>query len=299
MKTRLLTSVLLGLLMPMATMAQTTDLVGIRLPDGSSSSTVSTARYAVEMTLNGNSTTTAKNTDTVSIMGTVKPESAHIGQQGDLFVVDFVNQQWTMRNDDGAYWPWSFRVPELVAYKKNVTLTAAMSVEVYAGALGAAGNHRIFLGYRPQGGTLFYTAAGQLLTISEVSATEQAAAKFSSSISSNIVNVCVACHVKGGAAELGGATHIFKTPIASSVDANFTIFRNLVALRGPDYILTKVTGGNAHGGGVQLTASSVDYKDLESFLRLLAKDLPPPTNPNPPPPTTMPTEMNNPYDYGY
>src|SRR6478735_6803430 len=101
MKTRLLTSVLLGLFMPLTALAQ---LSGVRLPTTDNSSTVSNATYAVEMTLaNGDSTITAKNTDTVTIMGTVRPESAHIGQQGDLFVVDYVNQVWTMRAPDGAY----------------------------------------------------------------------------------------------------------------------------------------------------------------------------------------------------
>lgn len=303
MNTRLLTSLILGMILPFAALAQTTpaELSGLRYPTADNSSTVSNARYAVEMIVaNVGSATTAKRTDTVAITGTIRPELSHVGLQGDLYVVDFVNQFWTMRAKDGTYMPWSFRIPELVPYKENVTLTAAMAVEVYAGALGAAGNHRIYIGYRPKGGTLYYTGIGQLLTISDVSATEQARSKFAASISPNIVNVCVACHVSGGAAQAGGATHIFKTPIASSVAANFDIFKSLVALRGADYILKKVTGGNGHGGGVQLIAASVDYKELESFLQLLAKDLPPPTNPNPSPaPPTAGEDMSNPYPDGY
>ena len=40
---------------------------------------------------------------------------------------------------------------------------------------------------------------------------------------------------------------------------------------GAALVLTKVTGGDNHGGGVQIEANSTDYQNLAAFLDLLAE----------------------------
>ncbi|MEI7949523.1 MAG: hypothetical protein WCI66_04695 [Gammaproteobacteria bacterium] len=297
MRTTTLGLIVSGLLLAASATAQInapSELPAVRY----AANTVTTASFAVGLTLDSGLTYTgtAQVSDKISIIGKVRPEAAHVGQLGDLYVVDFVNGTWTMRNRDGIYVPWSFQIPDLVPYKEQVRLTTDNQVDVYTGSLGISGSHRIYIGYKPQGGLLYYSPAPKLLTFTQVSATDQAYSAFVSSISPNIVQSrCVLCHVKGGAAEAAGAYHIFQIPLATSLETNFKIFQNLVSLRGVNYILTKVSGGNSHGGGVQLTANSVDYKEFQNFLTLVAQDQPAMAN-------TSSTGMSDPYEsnpYGY
>ncbi len=306
MRSKSLLVLLATMLLPLPATAQTaapitapTELPGVHYASPNNTAASSTARFAVGLSLDSGLTytATARVTDKISITGKIRPEASHVGMTGNLFVVDFVNGAWTMRNSDGVYVPWNFQIPALVPYKVGVTLGADMPVDVYTGALGTTGNHLIYIGYKPQGGDLYYTPAAKLLTFTQLNATDQAYSMFVSNISPNLVQSrCSLCHVKGGIAEAGGASHIFQLPLATSLETNFRIFQNLVTLRGVNYILTKVTGGNGHGGGVQLTSNSVDYKDLSTFLNLVAQDLPPPTMT---PDMGSDPYASNPYGYAY
>jgi hypothetical protein len=242
-------------------------------------------------------TSTANVTDTVQIRGEIRPEASQIGQSADVFVVDrnLTSGEFRMRTSDGVWVPWNATVSTLVPFRERVTLTSAVSVDMFSGMLGSAAEHRIFLGYLPPDGVLRYHTSGMPITIA-ASANERAYGLFTSTISPNIIAArCSLCHVNGGLAQAGGAYHIFKLPLTSNLGANYDIFKGLVALRGSSYVLTKVTGGNAHGGGVQLTAGTAEYAALAEFVNLLATDLPPPTGT--PSPGTQ--EPYNPYDpYG-
>jgi hypothetical protein len=243
------------------------------------------ASFAIGMTRDAGNTyvTTASLNETVSIVGEIRPEAELIGQQADIFVVERVNGAFTMKRADGTYIPWNGLVADLTPFKPAATLAGTVNVDIFSGTLGVSGDHRVFLGYRPADGILRYTPFPRQLTVSSGSPTEQARALFDSTISPDLIQShCMLCHVPGGAAQAGGAYHIFKLPLADNLEANFKIFQGLVGFRGVEYILTKVTGGYQHGGGVQLTQSMAEYETLRNFISLLAQDLPPPTNPNPP-----------------
>lgn len=262
----------------------------------------SNATFALGMTRDNGATynTTAHVTDNVEIRGEIRPEPNQIGQLADIFVVDRIltTGEFRMRTAAGVWVPWNATVSSLVPYRERVTLSSTVSVDMFSGTLGNAAEHRIFLGYLPPDGVLRYHTSGMPLTIA-ASAAERANGLFTSTISPNIIAArCIQCHVDGGLAQAGGAYHIFKLPLAGNLSANYDIFKGLIALRGAPFVLNKVRGGLAHGGGVQLTAGTAEYRALEEFVDLLAVDLPPPTNSNPD--TDQNPDPPDPYNpYGY
>lgn len=256
----------------------------------------SNATFSLGMTRDNGATytSTAAVTDTVQIRGEIRPEASQVGQTADLFVVDrnLTTGEFRMRTKDGVWVPWNVTVSTLVPYRERVSLTSTVSVDMFSGTLGNAAEHRIFLGYLPADGVLRYHTSGMPLTIA-ASANDRAYGLFTSIISPNIIAArCSLCHVSGGLAQAGGAMHIFRLPLASNLTANFDIFKSLIAARGSAYVLSKVTGGNAHGGGVQLTAGTAEYQSLAEFVNLLASTLPAPTTP-----VQEPDPNYNPYDY--
>ena len=101
---------------------------------------------------------------------------------------------------------------------------------------------------------------------------------FQTFISTPIVQAkCVNCHVQGGAS---GHTHLIFVPAtdADHLTKNLNAFREYLHHQheeggnGAAVILTKVTGGDTHGGGVQLEPDSAEYENLAIFLGLLAEE---------------------------
>lgn len=277
---RILSLFLLSLLASLQAAGQSgslTEMTGARFESAANRVADTNASFALGLTLDDGSSfrTSALLSDSVRIMGRIRPDPAHVGQTADIFLVDRVNLVFMMKNQDGNFVPWDARVPTLVPFLEAQTLSADMEVEVFSGTLGEAGDHRIFIGYLPAGGSLHYTPEPHRLEITEESPSERAFAMFSSTISPDIVEtLCIQCHVSGGSAHAGGAYHIFRSPPGDYLESNFSIFQGLVKNRSVSYILSKVTGGSSHGGGVQLTSGSQEYQALAEFLELVAQDLP-------------------------
>lgn len=100
--------------------------------------------------------------------------------------------------------------------------------------------------------------------------TGKALALFGSSVSQNIVQArCILCHVEGGIAS--NSKLQFQRSSSSSLSNNFAVFESFLSREGFDaaYVLSKVSGGDAHGGGVQLPAGGTDYTVLNNFLSAL------------------------------
>ena len=100
---------------------------------------------------------------------------------------------------------------------------------------------------------------------------------FQTHISAPIIqDNCIQCHVQGG---LSGNTHLVfvRSTDADHLNKNFAVFREFLHHQHEDgedgaaLVLTKVTGGAGHGGGVRLDAGSAEYANLEMFLELLAE----------------------------
>ena len=106
---------------------------------------------------------------------------------------------------------------------------------------------------------------------------QTAEAVFQQLISGPIVqSKCITCHVEGGAS--GNTRLVFVTddnPDHESI--NLQVFQDLLAEveDGAGYILNKIQGALGHGGGIQVTAGTEDYANMERLLGLLGEDVGP------------------------
>ena len=113
---------------------------------------------------------------------------------------------------------------------------------------------------------------------------ESAAEVFHESISAPIVQArCINCHVDGGQSShtrlvfVSDSEHDHET-------TNFNVFRDFLASDDHDghdhdgqshreLILYKIQGMNSHGGGVQVTADSPEFRNMDRFLTLLEAEI--------------------------
>jgi hypothetical protein len=81
----------------------------------------------------------------------------------------------------------------------------------------------------------------------------------------------VACHKTGGSAPQGGARLV----LGDNVSDNHSAFVELLDIPGvsQSYVLSKITGGNGHGGGAVLAERSTLYQAIEDYLALLQGDI--------------------------
>lgn len=229
------------------------------------------ARFAAGLSLDDGQTfpDTANTSDNILIQAAINPDPSHVGMKGDIFVVEKFGNKFFMRTPSGTFVPWSYRLSDLVPAMENVTLTSSLVIDAYEGKIGAAGTHAIFIAYLPAGATnLVYTSAPLKLNIA---GSTDALNYFTATLFDTVVlKKCVLCHVKGGIAD-GRAELIFINDITKSRE-NFDIFSAFFAKK-PDalnYILSKVSGGNGHVGGIQLPLGSGGYTNMAGFLDLLA-----------------------------
>lgn len=96
------------------------------------------------------------------------------------------------------------------------------------------------------------------------------AAYYASDVKSQVVDsICLSCHVNNGFA---GSTNLVFA--AGADEANLQAIRGYLELRADDgeTLLTKVTGGLSHGGGVQLATGSPGYEALAQLVTLLVEE---------------------------
>jgi hypothetical protein len=108
----------------------------------------------------------AKVADPVVITLEVLPAANHIGQTGNLYLVDRVNGEWLMEQEDGSFIPWDSQISSLMPVKRGVTLQASVVSEIFSGRLSTAGQHQIYVGYSTGDGELIYTPIPVAIDIS-------------------------------------------------------------------------------------------------------------------------------------
>ena len=98
---------------------------------------------------------------------------------------------------------------------------------------------------------------------------QEAEAYYISNVDAIIQSKCIDCHVSGGQA---GSTSLRFT---SSASGNHGVFDSYVNSPSPgfnaDRVLTKITGGAGHGGGVQVSEGSSDYEKFSQYMELLSQ----------------------------
>lgn len=104
----------------------------------------------------------------ISIKATIMPDPADVGKKADIYIVDWLGASTiTMYNQDNDWMAWDLRVKSLVPHLVNVTLSSSVEVELFEGTLGetAVGDHRIFVAYMLDDGSLYLTPAGLHFTV--------------------------------------------------------------------------------------------------------------------------------------
>ena len=136
-----------------------TELGGMRAPSAGNSSTVTSASFAIGVTTdNGLSwRSSVAPTESLRIVGRVRPEASHIGQPADIFLLAKDGAVVLMRRTNGAFEQWNGQLSALVPFQQQMILAADTEVTLYAGQLGVSGQFELFLGYRGADGVLHYS----------------------------------------------------------------------------------------------------------------------------------------------
>ena len=93
---------------------------------------------------------------------------------------------------------------------------------------------------------------------------QDAESYYISNVDPIVQSKCIDCHVAGGQA---GSTSLRFT---SSASGNHNVFDSYVMSPArADRVLTKITGGAGHGGGVQVSAGGSDYQKFEQYMQYL------------------------------
>lgn len=239
------------------------------LPAAATDGAAYDARFALGLSVDaGNSWQSSANLkQPVLIAASVEPAAPHVGSQADIFVVEWYAGRLSMLTADGIWKPWTGRIADLQPARDDVQLSSRHELTVYDGSIAAAGTHHLYIGYMPaNGATIVYSANGAAFDVNAVTADAQA--WFTQEIFDAIVAPrCALCHTEGGVA---GASDLHFVRDAGAPQ-NFDIFAAFYRQEADayDYVLTKVSGGNSHGGGMQLPRGSTDYQKFAALLALL------------------------------
>lgn len=240
------------------------------LPTGATDKLVYNARFAMGLTVDGGISwqTTANLNQSVLIKGSLDPATAHVGGKADIFIVSFSGGTYTMKTVDGTWVAWNGKVADLQPAQEAVTLTTSQEVTIFQGGLSASGQYKFYIGYLPAtSSALIYTATAATYDVS--AAATDPVAYFKAEIFDNIFMAkCTLCHVAGGVA---GSSDLNLIKDSNLLQQNYDIFAAFYAQQSGayNYVLSKVSGGNNHGGGQQLPLGGTDYQKMAAFLDLL------------------------------
>ena len=239
----------------------------VPLPVGATDGKAYAAKFTIGLTADGGSNwvTSANLNQKLSFKVSVDPDPAHVGQKGDVFVVGWNAGTYLMLSSTGTWQPWSGKVAELKPWLDDTTLATTQQMSILQGAITAAGEYRIYIGYTAANSTaLIYTTTPASFTFKQ-----DPLSYFTTKVFDNIVMAkCALCHVDNGAATGSALRFIRDSNKATQNYDIFKIFYNQLN-NGYNYVLGKASGGNGHLGGIQLQPGSSDYQTLANFLDLL------------------------------
>jgi len=212
----------------------------------------------------------------------VQVEASHVETTGSLFLVAEVDKQLFMRDDNGTYLTWDGTLDSLLPTATNILLsdseTVTVADKVALTSIGVVDAQvYIYLAYSTDAspGELYYTGTPLRFLIEDGPDQLSSFGLFTENISEQIIQSrCINCHTSGG---IAGVTALVYSS-SGGVDYQLNNFNRLFeyvrnAPSGTDFILTKPQGLSAHGGGVQLAASSLEYDRWSQFVASLKADI--------------------------
>lgn len=137
-----------------ATVGESEPGVGLTLrTDGVASTAIITGRVAIE----GEDTPvdSVRDTDVVTISGSITPEQAHLNKLGDLYIVILYEGDFYYKSSTDSFVSWDGQLSSLGAWRKKFILQERISLQVFTGQLSnLRGTMDIYFAYAYQ--TFFY-----------------------------------------------------------------------------------------------------------------------------------------------
>jgi hypothetical protein len=241
--------------------------IGSATTDGTASG--STFQLSVTSGQLANALTTSSN---IELSLTLAPQGSHQGLKASIYTVIVAGGKFFKLAEDGAYGPWNGTVEDLTPFATNQTLNGTNRFTLLDGKMAEAGSYLYFVAYSVEGETrLLFTPDPAQITVTESSVlpddtTSVAAETFEAELESAVVQAkCILCHVEGGLAR-NSSLQFQRTNTASALN-NFASLSAYVDEKGAELLLSKITGGDGHAGGPQLSQDSEGY---EAFERVIA-----------------------------
>ena len=234
--------------------------------DGSASSSV--FQLSVTSGQLANALTTSSD---IELSVSIAPQESHRGLVGDVYSVVVADGKFFKLTQDGSYSPWDGSIEDLTPFATNQNLASTNSFTLLDGKMAAPGSYLYFVAYGVEGESrLLYTPDPAQFAVTESSSlpddsTSQAAETFEAELETAVVQEkCIQCHVEGGLAR-NSSLQFQRTNTASALN-NFAALSAFVEEKGADLLLAKITGGEGHAGGMQLSQDSDGYQAFERVL---------------------------------
>lgn len=203
----------------------------------------------------------------------LRPQPADLTKRASIYGVIVTNDQFFMLNPDGSYTPWNGSIETLVPFVTNRILAQDIILNLLDGRVATPASYSYFAAYQVENESrLHFTRNSAQLTIADSTEAADikntpAAIAFDELIEKQIIQTrCIACHVDGGLAR--SSDLIFERSNSASSLNNFGALSSLIGRKGSDYVLEKVSGGNGHVGGTQLSIDSEGYSAFENTVAL-------------------------------
>ena len=199
------------------------------------------------------------------------PQESHRGLRASVYTVIFAGSKFFKLTEDGSYVPWNGTVEDLTPFATNQTLESTNRFTLLDGKMAEAGSYLYFSAYGVEGESrLLFTPDPAQIAVAESDVlpdetTSVAAETFEAELESAVVQPkCILCHVEGGLAR-NSSLQFQRTNTASALN-NFASLSAYVEEKGAELLLSKITGGEAHAGGMQLSQDSEGYQAFERVL---------------------------------
>ena len=234
--------------------------------DGSASS--STFQLSVTSGQLANALTTSSD---IELSLALAPQTSHRGLKASVYTVIVAGGKFFKLTEDGSYAPWNGTVEDLTPFATNQTLESANRFTLLDGKMAEAGSYLYFVAYGVEGESrLLFTPDPAQITVTESDVlpddtTSVAAETFEAELESAVVQAkCILCHVEGGLAR-NSSLQFQRTNTASALN-NFASLSAYIDEKGAELLLSKITGGDGHAGGMQLSQGSEGYQAFEQVI---------------------------------
>ena len=234
--------------------------------DGSASS--STFQLSVTSGQLANALTTSSD---IELSLALAPQASHRGLKASVYTVIVAGGKFFKLTEDGSYVSWNGTVEDLTPFATNQTLESTNRFTLLDGKMAEAGSYLYFVAYGVEGESrLLFTPDPAQITVTESDVlpddtTSVAAETFEAELESAVVQAkCILCHVEGGLAR-NSSLQFQRTNTASALN-NFASLSAYIDEKGAELLLSKITGGDGHAGGMQLSQDSEGYQAFEQVI---------------------------------